>query len=76
MGTGATGSTLAPSSLAGGVYFTLQSAGWGGTPADGDTLEFTTFPQGSGIWYKRNIPAGSSAHSNDTVAVCIEGESA
>jgi hypothetical protein len=76
MGTGATGAALAPVNPAGGVYFTLAAAGWGGTPVNGDTLEFVTFPESTGIWYKRIIPAGSAAISNDAVAVCIEGESA
>jgi hypothetical protein len=76
LGTGATGVTLAPVNPSGGVYFTLQAAGWGGTPVNGDTLTFTTYPQATGIWYQRVIPAGAAAISNDAVAVCIEGESA
>jgi hypothetical protein len=75
-GTGSTGVTLSPANPSGGTYFSLSSAGWGGTPVNGDTLTFTTYPQATGIWYQRVIPAGAAAISNDAVAVCIEGESA
>jgi hypothetical protein len=75
VGTGATGANLAPTNPQGGVYFTLAAAGWGGTAEDGDVLEFTTFPQATGVWYERIIPAGTAAISSDTINVCIEGES-
>lgn len=73
---GATGVDLAPSNPLGGVYFTLPAAGWGGTPATGDTLVFTTHPAATAVWYRRIVPAGAAAISSDPVSVCVEGESA
>lgn len=76
VGTGATGVNLAPANPAGGVYFTLSAAGWGGTPATGDTLTFTSTPAACPLWYRRIVPAGAAAISSDPVVVCVEGESA
>lgn len=73
VGTGSTGVDLAPSNPEGGTYFTLLSAGWGGTPATGDTLVFTTVPAGVPLWYDRVVPAGADAISSDGCAVCVEG---
>jgi hypothetical protein len=76
VGAGALGATLAPNNpTGGGAYFTLRAAGWGGTPADGDTIVFTTVPAAIPLWYQRVVPAGSAAISSDPVSVCIEGES-
>jgi hypothetical protein len=74
--TGALGANLAPANPANGApYFSLRSAGWGGTPANGDTLTFTTTPAAQGVWYKRVVPAGSASIASDPVWVCVEGES-
>lgn len=76
VGQGALGATLAPANLAGGgAYFTLLAAGWGGTPANGDTITFTTSPAAIPLWYRRVVPAGSPAIASDPVSVCVEGES-
>lgn len=76
VGTGSTGVDLSPANPAGGTYFTLAADGWGGTPADGDTLVFTTVPAGCALWYHRVVPAGAEAISSDPVSVCVEGETA
>lgn len=76
VGTGSNGVNLAPANPAGGPYFQLAAAGWGGTPATGDTLVFTTVPAGCALWYHRIVPAGAAPLSSDPVSVCIEGESA
>jgi hypothetical protein len=76
VGTGAIGAAFAPLNTATGQpYFRLDPSGWGGTPANGDTLVFTTSPAAIPLWYKRVVPAGAAAISSDPVAVCIEGES-
>ncbi len=76
VGTGATGVDLAPANPNGGVYFTLQSEGWGGTPANGDTLVFTTVPAGCPLWYRRVVPAGAASIASDPVSVAVAGETA
>lgn len=75
VGTGAMGADLAPVNANGGVYFRLDSDGWGGTAATGDTLVFTTIPAGCAIWYQRVVPAGAASIAADPVDLCIEGES-
>lgn len=76
LATGATGVDFAPANPAGGTYFTVPAAGWGGTLANGDTLTFTTQPAHAPAWYHRIVPVGASAISSDPVVVCVEGESA
>lgn len=76
VGTGSTGVALSPANPNGGAYFTAPVGGWGGTPATGDTLVFTTAPAACPLWYKRIVPAGAAAISSDPVSVCVEGESA
>jgi hypothetical protein len=74
--TGALGANLAPANPANGQpYFQLKASGWGGTPANGDTLTFTTIPAAVPIWYKRIVPAGSAAIASDPLWLCVEGES-
>lgn len=75
VGTGATGADLAPVNPNGGTYFVLPAGGWGGTPADGDTLEFTTSPAMTGVWYQMIVPAGTGPIAADGVVLCVEGES-
>lgn len=76
VGVGALGVNLSPANPNGGTYFTLAADGWGGTPATGDTLVFTTIPAGCALWYRRVVPAGAGVISGDSVSVCIEGETA
>jgi hypothetical protein len=76
LSTGAVGANWSPTNPAGGTYFTVYAAGWGGTRANGDTLTFSTVPAACPVWYHRIVPAGAAAISSDPVSVCVEGESA
>lgn len=76
MGSGTTGSNFAPNNTDfSKPYFTLQSAGWGGTWATNDTLVFQTHPAAVPIWEKRIVPAGCASLSGNTLNVAIVGES-
>lgn len=75
VGTGSTGVDLAPANPDGGVYFTLAAAGWGGTPANGDSLSFLTYPASAAIFLHRVIPAGAGTLALDRTVLCLEGES-
>lgn len=55
-------------------YFTLLSAGWGGTWLSGDTYVFQTHPAAAPIWEKRIIPAAASSLASNQVEVEIDGE--
>lgn len=55
-------------------YFTLESAGFSGTWASGDTIVFKTHPASIAIWQKREIPAGASSLTGDKVSVVLTGE--
>jgi hypothetical protein len=57
-------------------YFTLQSAGFGGTWATNDTITFTTHPASIPLWYRRVIDAGANSLSGNKVIVAVDGESA
>lgn len=60
---------------ASGDYFTLLSSEFGGTFADGDTIEFSTHPAAIPVWYERRVPVASGSLSNNAVIVAIDGES-
>lgn len=64
---GVISSTYAPTHVAvGASYFSVPSACWGGTFANGDTVVITTIPPALPIWEQRVIPAGASAISSQT----------
>ena len=48
-------------------YFLLESAGFGGTWASGDTITFTTTHASKSLWLKEVIPAGTSAYTGNTM---------
>ncbi len=56
-------------------YFTLRSAGFGGTFQAADTITFNTSPASRGIWALRDIPAGSSSFTGNDATTQFEGES-
>lgn len=56
-------------------YFTIDSDGWGGTWAAGETIVFDTHPAALPIWMKRVTPAGTSQFSNNKNTSVISGES-
>ena len=76
VGSGNITTTFAPTNTAySKPYFTLNSAGFGGAWANGNTISFRTHPASIPIWYKRVVPAGASSLSGNKVIVGIDGES-
>jgi hypothetical protein len=57
-------------------YFTLKSAGFGGTWAEGDTIVFTTVPRAVPIWFKKVVPAAAAAYSGNSFDFRVIGETA
>lgn len=55
-------------------YFTLEFAGWGGTPVAGDTLVFITSPAAPALWECRKVPANCSSITGNNVYLCWSGE--
>jgi len=77
IGTGNVGSDAAPSNPNySKPYFTLRSAGWGGTWASPNTITFRTSPAAIPLWYRRVVPAGANSLSGNSVIVAVDGESA
>jgi len=77
VGAGTIGADFAPLNPDHGKpYFTLPSAAWGGTWANGDTLTFHTSPAAVPFWLKQVVPAGAASHADDGISVRIEGASA
>ena len=77
VGTGNINSTFAPNNTAFSTpYFTVLSSAWGGTFANGDTVQITTLPASTPIWEKRYIPAGAGAIAAQMREVMVFGESA
>jgi len=72
LGTGYIAEDFSPTNPVGGTYFTILSAGWGGTWQNGDTVTFKTHPASKAAWVKEVIPAGSAASAfNETPLVVI-----
>ena len=67
VGSGTTGADFTPTNTDEGSkpYFTLPSAGWGGTWAVGETLVFQTHPCAVPVWYKEVVPAACAAFTNN-----------
>ena len=77
VGTGTTGANFAPNNAAfSSPYFTIPSAAWTGTWANGDTLTFTTTPSAIPVWIKRVVPAAAASLSNNQTTLSIDTESA
>lgn len=57
-------------------YFTLESTGFGGTWATGDTIVFQTHPAAVPIWEKRIVPAACGSLSGNSIVMVFAGESA
>ena len=57
-------------------YFTLLSAGFGGTFQASDTITWTTNPAAIPIWHERIIPAGAASFAGNKSIVVFDGESA
>ena len=66
VGSGSTAADFSPTNAdEGKPYFTISSAGWGGTWAIGETMTFQTHPCAVPVWYKQTVPAGCAAFSNN-----------
>ncbi|MBF0424335.1 MAG: hypothetical protein HQL66_00740 [Magnetococcales bacterium] len=77
VGSGSTGNDFSPANaIFSRPYFSLPSAGWGGTWATGDVLTFRTHPSSVPVWTKRIVPAGANSLSNNYFDLMISGESA
>lgn len=77
VGTGNTTSGVSPTNANySKPYFTLQAAGFGGTYTAGDTIAFSTSPACVPLMYRRQVPAGASSLSGNSVIVAVDGESA
>lgn len=77
VGSGSTGSDFSPNNPDHSKpYFTLRSAGWGGTWANGETITFRTDPAAIPIWLRRQIPPGSTGLTSNQFVVAATGQSA
>ena len=75
VGSGNVGSDFTPNNANGGTYFTLLSGSFGGVFVAAETIDFSTHPAAIPIWYRRDVPAGASSLSGNSVIVAIDGES-
>lgn len=57
-------------------YFTLETAGFSGTWAWGDTITFDTHPAAFAKWLRRTVPASCPSLANNKVTPTIAAESA
>jgi hypothetical protein len=57
-------------------YFSIKSTAWSGNFQAGDQISFDTVPAAIGIWYRRQVPAGTFSLANDFASLAIHGESA
>lgn len=74
---GSTSADYAPLNPATGTpYFTLKAAAWGGSFQANDQARFDTHPAVIPVWYRRQVPAGTSSLANDFASLAIHGESA
>lgn len=77
VGSGTIGGNFAPNNPDfSAPYFTILSAGWGGTWALNETITFDTHPAAEPIWYEREVPAGSAALASNLARNVVIGESA
>lgn len=64
VGVGSVSEDFAPLNPATGApYFTIPSAAWGGTWANGETVAFTTHPAALPLWFQEVVPAGTAEES-------------
>lgn len=76
IGTGTTSADIVPNNTDyTKPYFTMSSAGFGGTFATSDTIVFTTHPSSVSIWCKRVIPTNTGSISGNKFTLYIDGES-
>lgn len=74
VGSGTVGSNFAPTNpVKSKPYFTLRSAGFGGTWAAGNTIVFQTHPAAAAAYLDWVIPAGASAIDNNRFTLVFTG---
>lgn len=77
LGSGVISSDTAPTNPDfGKPYWTLRSAGFSGTWAQGDTITFDTSPAAAALWYEHIVPAGAASLTANEAVVVVDGESA
>jgi hypothetical protein len=65
--TGSIVATYSPTNVpVGASYFSVPPACWGGTFANGDTVDITTIPPCVPIWEQRVVPVGATAIASQT----------
>lgn len=75
VGTGSVTSGASPTNPATNKpYFTITSAGFGGSWSAGNTISFTTNPSVSAVWFKRVVPANTAAFTGNKFVVVFDGE--
>jgi hypothetical protein len=66
LGSGSISADFSPTNPdTGQPYFTIASAGWGGTWASGDTVTFNTHPCAVPVWWREIVPASTAAQANN-----------
>jgi hypothetical protein len=76
-GSGSIGTATAPNNPDfGAPYFTLASAGFGGTFLSGDTIIFHTTPAGAAVWEKRVVPIGAASLAGNKRIIGLLAETA
>lgn len=75
VGSGSRSADFAPSNGAvSKPYFTLRTAGWGGTWAAGNTIVWQTHPNAIPIWETRVVPASAASMAGNGITAVFEGE--
>jgi hypothetical protein len=77
VGSGVIGSDFTPVNAdEGEKYFTILSAGWGGTWAASDTFSFQTHPCAVPVWFKQVVAAATAAFSSNNPVVAVRLQTA
>jgi len=69
-------SPINPNVGTGDYYFSVRSAGWGGTWQTGETVTFSTHHSAGAFWVKEIIPASTAAKTNNQVIFTLYAEGA
>ena len=77
VGTGTTANSFSPNNADFSVpYFTLNKDGFGGTWANGNTIQFRTHPASVPVWFKQVVPTSTLSYSGNNFTFRLVGESA
>ena len=76
VGVGTVGSGATPTYNGGAnTYFQINSTGFSGTFAAGNTIVFSTFSAAIPIWMQRIVPSGTADISTDSTSLTVAAES-